>query len=459
MLRGLAQPPFLCNTISIKAKPPPMAQHIDVSGLSWAVAEMWAGRNLATDNFGEGKLAFVVDTGVELSADLNVNQELSRNFMRYESDPHNDKHNHGTAAAKLIGAKVDSGNNFGVAPGTEIVSLKVFDKDENDIEQIGDIAGAIDYAAQYIVDNNLQGESVINLSLGGGGVGARQGRYHDIVIAWADKGVRFSISAGNHNGPVDNVQPGNAGYHPNVYTAAAHDVNGKSTWFTGYGDAVDYSAPGGGVPVLMEDGFKFYHSGTSFSAPLLGGLVLTGGFSAVGKTTTTSGEEYKIEDKVAMTDSPLLNKAFVLKQSNSTFIGSNYKDRVIAGGWYRDAVKNNSYGPVGIDISTGLGDDALRIRRGEVTADMGDGNDIIIGSKRRNSFARVSGGEGEDTFNVYRRGHMVIEDYNAAMDTIVTHLPDSAISRLVTSYGDDLTTVSLRNGRTILEVYGDEFVI
>ena len=421
-----------------------MAQHIDVSGLTWATAQAWGGKNLATRNFGTGKLAFVIDSGVALSDDLNVNTELSRNFMRYDADPHSDVHNHGTPVAKLIGAKVDAGVNYGVAPGAEIVSLKVFDKDENGIKRVGDIAGAMEYAARYIVDNNLQETSVINMSLGGRGVSARQGRLHDIAIRYANLGVRFSISAGNHNGSADSNQPGNAGWHPNVYTAAAHNQNGSSTWFTGYGDTVDFSAPGGRVPVNIDQGNglvqTIFHNGTSFSAPILGALVLTGGLTTNGKTTSTNPD--KIHDKAVMSSShPAQRNSFKLKQDGSTFIGSNYQDSIIAGG----------FGAPTIDIDTRGGDDYVRLRRGTVNVELGGGDDIIIGSKRRRSTATIVGGDGADTFTFHRRGTMVIGDYSVIEgDTILTNMSERQLDRLEYSYEEGITTLATRRGRTIL---------
>ena len=94
---------------------------------SWGVERVWG--NYSYYNTGEpaaDKYAFVIDSGISLDTnDLNVNTEWAKSFVP-TSSPFDDVMGHGTAVASVIGAKADEYGLTGVAPGAQVVPLKVF---------------------------------------------------------------------------------------------------------------------------------------------------------------------------------------------------------------------------------------------------------------------------------------------------------------------------------------------
>ena len=129
-----------------------------------------------------------------------------------------DGHGHGTHVSGTIGALANGVGVIGVAPGAEIIPIKVL-SDSGWGSWSGVIQG-IDYCVKVIEENKLdKSKCVLNMSLGGG--------YNAAVDAAvkraADKGILFSIAAGNSGSDADGFSPAAAGDHKNVYTISAVD--------------------------------------------------------------------------------------------------------------------------------------------------------------------------------------------------------------------------------------------
>ena len=257
----------------------------DVSGevTPWGVSAVWQGEDISQrGNFASDTYAFVIDSGVSnATGDLNFASNLSwhRSWISGET-PFEDFNGHGTHIAGTIGALVNGKGIVGVAPGAQIVSLKV-----NNRYGFGDDSvtiDAINYAVSVINENNLdKSKVVINLSVNG----IFSSRLDSAIKNAADQGIRFAISAGNNGKDADGYSPASAGDHPNVFTVSAVNSNYVMPFWSNWDridsdddeDDVDFAAPGVGILSYHQNGQLAYLSGTSMAAAHVSGLLITGG--------------------------------------------------------------------------------------------------------------------------------------------------------------------------------------
>ena len=260
--------------------------------LPWGVRAVWNGIDVGSrGNIGTGTTVFVIDSGVlATTGDLNLNTAWSRSWIAGES-AFSDGVGHGTHVAGTIAALANGIGVVGVAPGAQVVSLKVF-ANSGGGATITSIVDAINHAVGVINSNGLdRSKVVINMSLGGG----LSSSLTNAIVNAANQGIRFSIAAGNSGQDADGFSPANAGDHPNVYTVSAVDSAYRMASWSNWDrvdasdavDDVDLAAPGVGVLSYYQGGQLSYLSGTSMAAPHVAGLLLTGGVSA-GSLTTAS---------------------------------------------------------------------------------------------------------------------------------------------------------------------------
>ena len=250
--------------------------------LPWGVKAVWNGADVSSrGNIGTGSTVFVIDSGVsDSTGDLNLNTAWSRSWIPGES-PFTDGNGHGTHVAGTIAALANGQGVVGVAPGAEVVSLKVFDSTGAGASYTS-IIDAINYAVALINTNGLDKSKVaINMSLSG----SLSSSLTNAVYNAANQGIRFAIAAGNSGQDVDGFSPGNAGNHANVYTVSAVDSAYKMASWSNWDrvdsrdrvDNVDLAAPGVGVLSYYQGGQMAYLSGTSMAAPHVAGLLVAGG--------------------------------------------------------------------------------------------------------------------------------------------------------------------------------------
>lgn len=235
----------------------------------WGITRVGGGTQTAAGR------AIVIDSGVDFNhPDLNVNTALAANFS---SDSNGDDLNgHGTHVAGTIAALNNSIGVVGVAPGTEVIPVKVLNR-RGSGSNSGVIAG-IDYAAGI-----ARSGDVANMSLGGGFSQA----LNDAVIAAASTGLKFALAAGNESTSATTKSPASAN-GANIFTISSFANGDVWSSFSNFGNPpVDFAEPGSSIFSTYKDGGYATLSGTSMAAPHAAGLLLLGAIRSDG---TVSGD-------------------------------------------------------------------------------------------------------------------------------------------------------------------------
>lgn len=216
---------------------------------------------------GDGKTAWVIDSGIDLThPDLNVEPETtkggrSKSFLVREPSA-NDANGHGTHVAGTIAALDNEFGVVGVAAGARVVALRVLDRRGS-----GPDSGVID-AINYAVQNGQAGD-VINLSL----ITSYMQSMNDAVAGASDAGFFVAIAAGNSATDASNYSPASA-EGANVVTVSAFEQGDKWAYYSNYGAPVDFAEPGTSIYSTDKGGSYSTKSGTSMAAPHMAGLLL-----------------------------------------------------------------------------------------------------------------------------------------------------------------------------------------
>lgn len=224
----------------------------------WGIARVNGGRA------GTFATAWVIDTGIQLDhPDLNVDVARSRNFTG--AGDAGDQNGHGTHVAGTIAARDNTIGVIGVAPGAQVVAVRVLDRRGSGTNS-GVIAG-VDYVAQF----GRPGD-VANMSLGGGASAALD----TAVINASAGGVRFAVAAGNESQFAGNVSPARAN-GPNVFTISSFAIGDNWSSFSNFGNPpVDFAEPGSAVRSTWIGSSYNTISGTSMATPHFAGILLQG---------------------------------------------------------------------------------------------------------------------------------------------------------------------------------------
>ncbi|MDA2967186.1 MAG: S8 family serine peptidase, partial [Actinomycetota bacterium] len=177
---------------------------------------------------------------------------------------------HGTKVAGIIGAKVN--NSIGIAginQQSQIQHIRILGPCGGDL---ADEIKAIRWAAGLPVDGiplNPTPARVLNLSLGDQAPcsTSEQAAINDATAA----GSIVVVAAGNSSLDLDLQQfaPANCN---NVITVAATTSTGSRASYSNFGSTVEIAAPGSSIQTTTVGGYDSV-SGTSFSAPIVSGIV------------------------------------------------------------------------------------------------------------------------------------------------------------------------------------------
>jgi subtilisin family serine protease len=205
---------------------------------------------------GAGVRIAVIDSGIGPTWELR-GQALPGVNMAGRVPARVDVVDHGTAVSSLIAARSDHKGITGVAPRAKLVPVRIFDGYDAPMMRL---VRAIRWAIRQRVD-------IINLSV--------VERDSPQLRAAVRKAVRHRIivvaGAGNERASGSPVQYPAA--YPGVIAVGAVAKNRKLADFSNEGDYVDVVAPGDRVLAADPFGTLSWYSGTSFSTPMVTGVV------------------------------------------------------------------------------------------------------------------------------------------------------------------------------------------
>lgn len=213
----------------------------------------WLGITGENSTWGKGVRIAILDTGVVSSSAFSSKISWI-NLVDLPADL-SKQNGHGTAVASMI-----IGQNAltpGVAPGAEILSFRI----ANDRGQSDSF-----WLAQGIVAAVDAGAQLINISMGSPGDSALVRNAIEYARA---AGVLIVAAAGNNG--IDQVSY--PGANKGVIAVGAVDALGNHLDFSNTGSEIAVAAPGFGVNAAWTGDQAARVSGTSFSAPIVGGAI------------------------------------------------------------------------------------------------------------------------------------------------------------------------------------------
>ena len=230
---------------------------------------------------GKGVGVAILDTGVFLHPDLENCVYGFRDFLKKKQQPYDDN-GHGTHVAGMIAGSgtASAGRYQGVAPGAQLVCLKVLDQRGNGY--VSEVLAGLRWVRQ---NGSQYGIRIINISVGSftpKGMSEDSALVRGVDAAW-DAGYVVVVAAGN-NGPAAHTIT-TPGISRKVITVGCADddrevevAGNRMVDYSGRGptDACickpDIVAPGSRIVScnLRRNGYRF-KSGTSMSTPLVAG--------------------------------------------------------------------------------------------------------------------------------------------------------------------------------------------
>lgn len=205
----------------------------------------------------------VVDTGVANHIEFGDNQPVF--LENFSGDNINkDCNSHGTFCSSQIGGLIS-----GVCKSAKLFAVKVLDCDGSGSTS-GVIAG-MDYTFNRHIQRekgNLKLRTIMSMSLGGGKSIALN-RVVEKMVTTSDT-FYVVVASGNENNDACNTSPASA---HGIITANAMDKYDKRAYFSNYGKCTDIYSPGVSNYGAVLDNKYAVESGTSFSTPILAGVM------------------------------------------------------------------------------------------------------------------------------------------------------------------------------------------
>ena len=379
---------------------------------------------------GRNQTVVVIDTGIDLNhsffgPDANSNGiddriVFSYDFSRANDSNASDTNGHGSNVASIIGSQDPT--YTGMAPGCNIIALKVFPDGSNPSATVADIREALDWVVANRAAYNIV---AVNMSLGqGDNVNSyTTSQFNSEFANLFFNNVAVTVASGNSYAAYQSQGVSQPSADPYVWSVGAVWDRSDGGW-SWLGGATDFStgpdriisfsqrsatltrifAPGGDITGANWNGGTIAESGTSQAAPHIAGLVADMQQLAV----QVSGHLMSVSD---LGSTMLASSATIIdgddENDNVANTGAVYH-RVDAFAWGVAILNLLFAGTAGADTLTGTpaadvihgqgGNDILSGRDGNDTVFGDDGNDTLIYTSSSYTIG-VSLSGGLDTFN------------------------------------------------------------
>jgi len=268
--------------------------------IPWGITRVWGTSGQepkanVTTTCSNGPCVWVLDTGVGAfdpatstlyHPDININSALSETFISRTNSAADDG-SHGSHVAGTIAAKFNDFGVVGVAPGQEVVAIKVLSGSGSGSGS--GLIASLDYVATKVKSGEAgPGPHIVNMSLGFGGI---YSPIDDQVKSMAQDGIIFALAAGNESKDASTTSPAAAasGGDDGIFSVSALNENDCISDFSNFGEIVRVGAPGVYVDsyVAPQCSRKYTdanqctfpmstYSGTSMAAPHVAGLLALG---------------------------------------------------------------------------------------------------------------------------------------------------------------------------------------
>jgi hypothetical protein len=208
---------------------------------------------------------FVVDTGITSThPELNINTTFSKNFTSANPTDWTDYNGHGTHVSGIIGAIDNNIGIVGVAPGVNLVSIRVLDA--NGSGYYSQIIAALDYILQWKIANPTK-KAIVNMSFGG----PANNSFDNAVRRLINGNVIVVVAAGNESRNVNTTSP--ARISEAITVGAYNPTNNILASWSNFGSGVDILAPGVSIDsTYLANGYAIL-SGTSTASPMVVGAI------------------------------------------------------------------------------------------------------------------------------------------------------------------------------------------
>lgn len=225
---------------------------------------------------GKGISVAVLDTGIVRHPDLRNRIAYFHDFVQGKTEIYDD-YGHGTHVSGILSGEGNLQKEYhGIAPGAELVCLKVLDKNGNGKRE--QVIEAVQWVIQHSRQMNIR---IINISVGSVREGDEQDqRLIDCVEHAWDSGITVICAAGNLGPrPYTITAPGNS--RKVITVGMSEDL---TNWYSGCGPTracickPDLVAPGSRIISCnaFYTGYKNGYcikSGTSMATPMISGAV------------------------------------------------------------------------------------------------------------------------------------------------------------------------------------------